>query len=48
MRKEETLSKMKQLKLSGMVEAYQKQMNSRDYETMSFEDRLTLLINPSY
>lgn len=48
MRKEETLSKMKQLKLSGMVEAYQEQMNSRDYETMSFEDRLTLLIDHEY
>lgn len=46
--KQETLNKMKAMRLSGMAEAYEQQMNNQDYQAMSFEERLTLLIDHEY
>lgn len=46
--KQKTLNKMKAMRLSGMAEAFEQQMNNQDYQAMSFEERLTLLIDHEY
>ncbi|MDT2767444.1 ATP-binding protein [Globicatella sulfidifaciens] len=43
-----TLNKMKAMRLSGMAEAYEQQMNNQEYQAMSFEERQTLLIDHKY
>ena len=40
---EQTLSKLHEMKLSGMAEAYQEQARNKDFQKMSFEDRFSLL-----
>ena len=39
----QTIEKLRNLKLSGMVEALNQQMNTPSQQQMSFEDRLGLL-----
>lgn len=46
--KSETLNKMKMMRLSGMAEAYEQQLHGQDYQSMGFEERLTLLIDHEY
>lgn len=48
MTNQETLKKMKAMNLSGMAEAYADQLNNQDYQTMTFDERLTLLIDHEY
>jgi len=42
---QETLNKLRQMKLNGLVEAYLDQERNNNYEAMSFEDRLGLLVD---
>lgn len=42
---EQTLSKLHEMKLSGMAEAYQEQAKNKDFQKMSFEDRFSLLVD---
>lgn len=48
MMNEQTLSKLHEMKLSGMAESYQTQSMSKDYHDMSFEDRLNLMVDLEY
>ena len=45
MMNEQTLSKLHEMKLSGMAEAYQEQARNKDFQKMSFEDRFSLLVD---
>lgn len=45
MRNEHTLSKLREMKLNGMAEAYQEQTLNADFKDMSFEDRLSLIVD---
>ena len=45
MMNEQTLSKLHEMKLSGMAEAYQEQSRNKDFQKMSFEDRFSLLVD---
>ena len=45
---DETLQQLKQLKLTGFVEALEEQNQSTLYETLSFEERLGLLVDREY
>lgn len=45
MMNEQTLSKLHEMKLSGMAEAYQEQAVNKDFQKMSFEDRFSLLVD---
>lgn len=40
-----TVEKLRKLKLQGMVRAFEQQHESADYETLSFEERLGLLVD---
>jgi DNA replication protein DnaC len=40
-----TLEKLKTLKFHGMVRAWQEQLNSSDFDSLSFEERLGLLVD---
>src|SRR5690625_4083462 len=42
---EQTLTKLHEMKLSGMAEAYKKQAGNKDFQKMSFEERLSLLVD---
>ena len=42
---EQTISKLKELKLHSMAEAFQNQMTNRDYRDLSFEERLGLMVD---
>jgi len=43
-----TLERLQSFKLTGFVDALIMQMNGRQYQDLSFEDRLTLLIDSEY
>ena len=45
---EQTIEKLKKMKLSKFAEEYQNQKGNPDYQTMSFDDRLTLLVDLEY
>lgn len=45
MMNEQTLSKLHEMKLSGMVEAYKEQSGNKDFQKMDFEDRFSLLVD---
>ena len=42
---QETLTKLRQMKLGGMAEALQEQEKDRNYEELSFQERLGLLVD---
>ena len=42
------LSKLQEMKLAGMAEAYKEQAQNREYQSMSFEDRFSLLVDLEY
>jgi hypothetical protein len=42
---EQTLDKLRALRLSGMVEAYRQQTENPDVGSLSFEERLGLLVD---
>jgi DNA replication protein DnaC len=42
---EQTLSKLHEMKLSGMAEAYMEQASRRDFHKMDFDERLSLLVD---
>lgn len=42
---EQTLSKLIEMKLSGMAEAYKEQALNKEFQKMSFEDRFSLLVD---
>lgn len=42
---EQTLTKLHELKLMGMVEAYKEQASNKEFQNMSFEDRFSLLVD---
>ena len=41
----QTITKMNQMKLSGMIEAYEEQLNSSQFSDLTFDERLGLLID---
>jgi hypothetical protein len=43
-----TLERLQSFKLTGFVDALITQMNGTQYQDLSFEDRLTLLIDSEY
>lgn len=45
---EQTLTKLHELKLSGMAEAYKEQALNKELQKMSFEDRFSLLVDLEY
>jgi DNA replication protein DnaC len=45
MMNEQTLTKLHEMKLSGMAEAYKEQALNKDFQKMSFEDRFSLLVD---
>ena len=45
MMNEQTLTKLHEMKLNGMAEAYKEQAENKDFQKMSFEDRLSLLVD---
>lgn len=45
MMNEQTLSKLIEMKLGGMVEAYKEQALNKEFQKMSFEDRFSLLVD---
>ena len=48
MRNEETLRKLTEIHLSGMVEIYQEQSKNSDYENMTFNERFNLIVDYEY
>ncbi|MBU8567924.1 IS21-like element helper ATPase IstB [Virgibacillus pantothenticus] len=42
---DQTLSKLHEMKLSGMAEAYKEQALNKEFQKMSFEDRFSLLVD---
>ncbi|MCK9268263.1 MAG: IS21-like element helper ATPase IstB [Alkaliphilus sp.] len=48
MRNEETLRKLTEMCLSGMVELYEEQTKNSDYEDMSFNQRFNLIVDYEY
>ena len=45
---DQMMSRLHEMKLSGMAEAYKEQSLNKDYQSMSFEDRLSLLVDLEY
>jgi DNA replication protein DnaC len=45
MMNEQTLTKLHELKLVGMAEAYKEQVSNKEYQNMGFEDRFSLLVD---
>lgn len=45
---EQTIEKLRKMRLSKFAEEYQKQKGNPDYQNMSFDDRLTLLVDMEY
>lgn len=45
---QQTLDKMQAMKLSAMAEAFQQQLQSRQYAELSFEERLGLLVDTEW
>lgn len=48
MRNENTLDKLKKMRLGGMAEAYENHSNDREIQNLSFEERFNLLIDYEY
>ncbi|WP_407272993.1 IS21-like element helper ATPase IstB [Radiobacillus sp. PE A8.2] len=48
MMNEQTLTKLHEMKLSGMAEAYKEQSVNKEFQKMSFEERFSLLIDLEY
>ncbi|MED1563855.1 ATPase AAA [Alkalihalobacillus alcalophilus ATCC 27647 = CGMCC 1.3604] len=48
MMNEQTLTKLHEMKLSGMAEAYKEQSSNKDFQKMSFEERFSLLVDLEY
>ncbi|UCZ54446.1 IS21-like element helper ATPase IstB [Bacillus shivajii] len=45
MMNEQTLTKLHEMKLSGMAEAYKEQSSNKEFQKMSFEERFSLLVD---
>lgn len=45
---QETLRKLREMKMGGMAELYQQQSDNKDYQDMDFDDRFNLLIDHEY
>ncbi|WP_179134095.1 IS21-like element helper ATPase IstB [Halobacillus massiliensis] len=45
MMNDQTLTKLLEMKLSGMADAYKEQVSNKEFHKMSFEDRFTLLVD---
>jgi len=45
MMNEQTLTKLHEMKLYEMAEAYKEQAGNKDFQKMSFDDRLSLLVD---
>lgn len=45
---EQLLSRLQEMKLSGMAEAYKEQSLNKEYKSMSFDDRFSLLVDLEY
>jgi DNA replication protein DnaC len=45
---DQMLSKLQEMKLSGMAEAYKEQSLNKEYKSMNFEDRFSLLVDLEY
>lgn len=45
MMNEQTLTRLHEMKLNGMAEAYKEQAENKDFQKMSFEERLSLLVD---
>ncbi|QOY35108.2 IS21-like element helper ATPase IstB [Anaerobacillus isosaccharinicus] len=45
MMNEQTLTKLHELKLSGMAEAYKEQSTNKEFQKLSFEERFSLLVD---
>jgi DNA replication protein DnaC len=45
MMSEQTLSKLIEMKLGGMAEAYKEQAKNKEFQKLSFEDRFSLLVD---
>jgi hypothetical protein len=41
----QTLSKLHEMKLSGMAEAYMEQASKRDFQKLDFDERLSLIVD---
>lgn len=48
MMNEQTLTKLHEMKLSGMADAYKEQSMNKEFQKMSFEERFSLLIDLEY
>ena len=48
MRNKETLRKLAEMHLSGMVELYEEQTRNSDYQDMTFDQRFNLLVDYEY
>ncbi|MBP3040964.1 IS21-like element helper ATPase IstB [Bacillaceae bacterium Marseille-Q3522] len=48
MMNDQTLTKLHEMKLSGMAEAYTEQASNKEFQKMSFEDRFSLLVDLEY
>lgn len=48
MMNEQTLTKLHEMKLSGMADAYKEQSTNKEFQKMSFEERFNLLIDLEY
>ena len=48
MRNEETLNKLKSMRLTGMSESYELQAEDKEIKNLSFEERFNLLIDSEY
>lgn len=45
---DQLLTRLHEMKLSGMAEAYKEQLHAKDFRSMSFEDRFSLLVDLEY
>ena len=48
MRNKETIRKLLEMKLSGMLESYEAQSRNSDYEKMTFEQRFNMIVDHEY
>ncbi|WP_199868485.1 IS21-like element helper ATPase IstB [Virgibacillus senegalensis] len=48
MMNDQTLTKLHEMKLSGMAEAYKEQALNKEFQKMSFEERFSLLVDLEY
>lgn len=42
---DQTLTKLLEMKLSGMADAYKEQASNKEFHKMSFDDRFSLLVD---